>query len=65
VLLANVLGLQGNKVAAQTALAEAAQGFGDTERLIGIYRTLHLTRFERAEDAAAMKAGLKAAGVEV
>ena len=65
VLLANLLGLQGNRTEAQAALAEAAHGFGDTARLVEVYRTLHLTRFERAEDAAKMKAGLKAAGVEI
>jgi adenylate cyclase len=65
VLLANVLGLQGNRTEAQAALAEAARGFGDTARLVEVYRTLHLTRFERAEDAERMKAGLKAAGVEI
>jgi tetratricopeptide (TPR) repeat protein len=65
VLLANVLGLQGNRTEAQAALVEAARGFGDEARLIEVYRTLHLTRFERAEDAARMAAGLKAAGVEI
>src|SRR4029450_13602538 len=49
VLLANVLGLQGNRTEAQAALAEAARGFGDTARLVEGYRALHLTRFGRAE----------------
>jgi len=65
VLLANVLGLQGNRTEAQAALADAARAFGDTARMIEVYRTLHLTRFERAADAAKMKAGLKAAGVAI
>jgi TolB-like protein/Flp pilus assembly protein TadD len=65
VLLANLLGLQGDKTGAQTALADAAQVFGGTTKLIEVYRTLHLTRFERPRDAAKMAAGLKAIGFDV
>jgi hypothetical protein len=30
-----------------------------------VYRTLHLPRFERAEDAAKMTVGLRAVGFEI
>jgi TolB-like protein/Tfp pilus assembly protein PilF len=62
VLLGNLLGLQGDTAGAQGAIADAAQLFGGVEKLIDIYRTLHLTRFERTEHAARMAAGLTAAG---
>ena len=65
VLFACLLGLQGNKAEAQTVLADAAQAFGGMARLVEVYRTLHLTRFERARDATLMAAGMKAAGVMI
>lgn len=65
VLLANLLGLQGNAKDARAAFANAAQAVGSAARVVDIYRKLHLTRFERREDAARMTAGLKAAGVEI
>ena len=65
VLLANLLGLQGDNAASKTALADAAEVFGTTTKLLGVYRTLHLTRFERAKDAVRMAAGLKAVGFEI
>jgi hypothetical protein len=38
---------------------------GSAARLIEVYRTLHLPRFERAEDAAKMTVGLRAVGFEI
>ncbi len=65
VLLANLLGLQGDKAGARAAFADAVQSFGSAKRLLDVYRTLHLPRFERSADTAKMTAGLKAAGVEI
>jgi len=65
VLLANVLGLQGDKAGAHAAFASAAQPFDSAQRLVEVYRALHLPRFERSEDAARMTAGLRAAGLEI
>jgi tetratricopeptide (TPR) repeat protein len=62
VLLANLLGLRGDTAGAQSVIADAAQLLGGVDKLIDIYRTLHLTRFERPEHAAKMAAGLTAAG---
>ena len=62
VVLADVLALQGNMPAAQSTLADAAQAFGGPAKLLDIYRSLHLPRFERASDAVTMTAGLVAAG---
>ncbi|HEY4166695.1 MAG TPA: winged helix-turn-helix domain-containing protein [Reyranella sp.] len=64
VLLANILGMQGNVPEAKTVLAHVARAFGGMEKLARIYRTLHLTRFERGVDVANMVKGLKAAGFE-
>ena len=65
VLLANLLGLQGDKTGALAAFADATQPFGSAKRLVEVYRTLHLPRFERSSDATRMAAGLKAIGVEI
>lgn len=65
VLLANLLGLQGNLAAAQRTVADVAEIFGGKAKLLEVYRTLHLPRFERAGDAKKMAAGLKAAGMEL
>jgi cytochrome c-type biogenesis protein CcmH/NrfG len=65
VLLANLLGLQGNAKDACAAFANASQAVGSAARVVDIYRKLHLTRFEQREDAARMTAGLKAVGVEI
>jgi hypothetical protein len=65
VLLANLLGLQGNLAAAQRTVADVAEIFGGKAKLLEVYRTLHLPRFERAGDAEKMAAGLKAAGMEL
>lgn len=65
VLLANLLGLQGDKTGARAAFADATQPFGSAKRLVEVYRTLHLPRFERSADAAKMTAGLKSAGVRI
>ena len=65
VVLANVLGMQGKKAPAQAAVSEASLPFGSTDKLIEIYRTLHLPRFEHPDDAARMVEGLKAAGVAI
>lgn len=65
VLLANLLGLQGDRTGAHAAFASATQLFGNAQRLVEVYRALHLPRFERSEDAARMTAGLRAAGLEI
>ncbi|SEP42548.1 TolB amino-terminal domain-containing protein [Rhodospirillales bacterium URHD0017] len=65
VLLANLLGLQGDKTGALAAFVDATQTFGSAKRLVEVYRTLHLPRFERSADADRMAAGLKAIGVEI
>lgn len=65
VVLANALGLKGNMPAARRAMADAAQVFGGPARLLELFRTQHLSRFERGADAARLTAGLAAAGFEV
>jgi TolB-like protein/Tfp pilus assembly protein PilF len=65
VLLATSLGAQGKLAEARQVLGEVGQDFGDHDALIEIYRTIHLSRFERADDAAKMTAGLAAAGIKV
>jgi predicted Zn-dependent protease len=65
VLLATLHGLLGNRKEAQKVLAEPAQLLGSASKLIEIYRTIHLARFEQAQDAAMMTAGLRAIGWDI
>jgi tetratricopeptide (TPR) repeat protein len=65
VLLANLRGLQGDAAEAKTMLVQVAHAFGGMTKLATVYRTMHLSRFERGVDAANMVAGLKAVGFEI